>query len=48
MKFLYCKDEARVETVKKISSKLCTLQPFEMVKITKPYKEEPALDFWQS
>ena len=37
-------DEARVKTVKKINSKFCILQPFEKVKITKFYREEPVLD----
>ena len=48
MQFFYCKDEARVETVKNISSKFCILQSLEKVKITKPYREEPVLDSWQS
>ena len=48
MQFFYCKDEAQVETVKKISSKFCILQPFEKVKITKPYREETVLDLCQS
>ena len=48
MQFFYCKDEARVETVKKISSKFYILQPFEKVKITKPYGGETVIDLRQS
>ena len=48
MQFFHCKDEARVETVKSLSSKFCILQSFEKVKITEPYREEPVLALWQS
>ena len=45
MQFFYYRDEARVNLVKKAISKFCILKPSEKVKIIKPCRKEPALDY---